>query len=202
MKRPNTHSGFTLIELMLVVSIITLMAAAAAPSFGASMADGRTANLSEDLVRIGRRARSEPMGTGSAHRLTYSRVDDLGTLNLFRGDSNQCNLVTSWTQIDRVDAKDFTGDINASERNSTHIIDFSPNEAALQNVEICYQPSGITLLRINSGSMFSEGVVSGGVGIFNVLYKVTRTLNGAQRGVIRYVLFPYGGNARIQRIAE
>jgi prepilin-type N-terminal cleavage/methylation domain-containing protein len=207
----KSQEGFTILELMIVVTIITILAAAAAEGFGSSVSDMRASNLEEDLVRIGRRARAEPLGTGMAHLLafSYDANNGLGVLSLSAGDSNRCNLVSSWgaSPIEAVKAIDFTGGSRSSPPDeNAQVINFEPVDPTLQvddfykTIQICYEPSGTTLLRPSASDQFTEGVVNGSVPVYDILFRVTRSTNGEQEGVTRYVVFPFGGSARIQRI--
>lgn len=198
------QSGFTLLELLIVVAVISILAASAASGFGSSLADGKTSDLAEDLVRIGRAARSRPVGTGMAHRLVYLRsaTNGLGVLRLDEGNSNLCNLAAWPTAIEAVNAIEFTGGSpNTPPPAGKQVIDFSPANATPQTVEICYEPTGATLLRVIATARFTEGVVVAGAALYDVVFQVTRTIDGgASEGVVRGVVFPFGGSARIQRL--
>lgn len=205
-KRQN---GFSLLELMIVVALVAILAASAAAGFGASLADGKASDLAEDLVRIGRAARSRPLGTGMAHRLVYQRspTNGLGVLRLEEGESNICNLSQFNTQVEAVNAIEFTGgDPNSPPRSGAQIIDFEPANSDLQTIQLCFEPSGATLLRVTAEGedplpdtvRYTEGAFVGGQDVYDVIFNVKRTLDGTVQGVVRSVRFPFGGSARIQ----
>lgn len=202
MMRLKKIRGFTLIELMIVVSIIAILAAGAATGFGSSLLEGKASDLTEDLVRIGRVARFRSVGRGSAHRLVYSRSPDngLGVLQLDEGDRNLCNLVTAWSAIEAVNAIDFTtGSPDTPPPTGAQLVDFSPVDTSLQTVQLCFEPTGVTLIRDTAAVRFTEGVFVGGANIYDVVFQVSRSRAGVAQGVVRFVRFPQGGSARIQR---
>jgi prepilin-type N-terminal cleavage/methylation domain-containing protein len=209
----KSQSGFTLLELLIVVSVISILAALAAAGFGSSLAEGKASDLSEDLVRIGRAARARPIGTGMAHRLVYLRSpsNGLGVLRLDEGNSNVCNLVSQWIPIEAVNAIEFTGgNRGAPPPSGEQVIDFRPAISTLQTIQLCFEPTGATLMRVTAqgedpfpdtdAARFSEGVVAGGADVYDVVFQVDRTVDGSEpQGVVRSVRFPFGGSARIQR---
>jgi prepilin-type N-terminal cleavage/methylation domain-containing protein len=87
--------GFSLIELMVVCAIIGLSVIAFAPSFVLSMADRRAAAAASEVVRIGRQARADAIGTQRPH-LVWMRMDDgaeeSGIVQLLRGTSGPCDI--------------------------------------------------------------------------------------------------------------
>jgi len=89
------RSGFTLIELMVVVVIIAAGIVAFQPSFSLAMAQRRAGLLARELVRIGRRAQSEAIATQRAHLLWFGT----GELRLVRGDTASCIDNTTWAAV-------------------------------------------------------------------------------------------------------
>lgn len=187
MNRGMSQSGFSLVELMVVVSIIGIMAAGIAPAITSALADGRASNAAVDLVRLGGRARSEATFTGLAHRITYlaNQERGFGRVDLFRGVNNRCNMQT-WggTLIDSVILNQFNF-------GNTHVINVNPaaDYQTQTQIDICYQPDGAMLVRLGGGGAFAMPPTDG------VGFNITRSPGG----VTRQVFFPYGGAARIDR---
>lgn len=93
----RARAGFTLIEAMIVLMIIGVMAAAIAPSLMEVLADNRQVTATQDLVRLGRRARSLALGSGYAYLLRFQEDLNrgLGKFHLWAGMNNRCTQ-TDW----------------------------------------------------------------------------------------------------------
>jgi prepilin-type N-terminal cleavage/methylation domain-containing protein len=87
--------GFTLIELMVVVLIIAIALVTFQPTFALAMAQRRAGLMARELVRLGRRAQSDAMGTQRAHVLWISPTE----VRLLRGRTGSCVENTTWSQI-------------------------------------------------------------------------------------------------------
>ena len=194
--RPSAPSprqaGFTLLELMVVVTIIGVVAALAAPSIGTALANRRTNELALDVVRLVRNGRSAAAGHGVAHML---RVQDDGNFSLWRGTSDRCNS-NEWATITadeclptmpRCDMAVFpvVGD-------STYAATISGGARAL-----CFEPSGRMLWSTTAGVAADFSSVAPATGGFQVT--VSRSSGGATAGVPKLVVIPFGGDARILR---
>jgi prepilin-type N-terminal cleavage/methylation domain-containing protein len=89
------RAGFTLIEMMVVVTIIGISIAAFAPSFSHSMADRRCATASMELVRMGRRARAESIGLQRAFlvHIEYGMApNQTARMRLLRANTMRCDV--------------------------------------------------------------------------------------------------------------
>ena len=70
--RKGARRGFTLIELMIVVVIITGLASLAVPSIVRQMRDRRTRQAAEEIASLYRQARLRALGRGAAVMVRYN----------------------------------------------------------------------------------------------------------------------------------
>ena len=194
------EAGVTLLELMTVVTLIAVVAAAAAPSIGDALAERKMTQTSLDVVRIARRGRSEAAGYGRAHMLRYLSGDTgTGVFELYRGINNHCNTndwnaVTGGGVCNREGGfcRDF---IVVSQETDTDTIAVVPDNIVGEPLDICFEPSGRVLWRTgtNRFSDRNQGGAANPLGGF--VFRVER--DGGATGVIRRVVIPLGGDARV-----
>jgi len=79
--RARQERGYTLLELIIVVSVLALIAAIAVPSFSGS--GERLELAAADVANAIRFARSETLRTGEAHGLTISQVTQQVTVKKY-----------------------------------------------------------------------------------------------------------------------
>src|SRR5688500_7410708 len=101
---PRSKSGFTLIELMIVVVITAVLLSYAVPGISRTMADRRAATVLSELVRIGKRARSAPEIGKPAHLVVIrpagtAATNGQGLVQLLRGASARCDI-QNWAAAD------------------------------------------------------------------------------------------------------
>lgn len=210
------HAGFTLLELMIAITIMGTMAALLAPGIGEFMADARAAGASEDLVRLSRHVRARAQETGLAHLLVYSGLASdaggLGRIRVFEGMNNHCRQ-TPWPQTVGGTATDGHApvdvlDLSSSSYNpgsSTPSIDDTNRQVialrvanaigAPDSAVICYDPSGSTWQGTFSASsigfVFTRQTTP-------ITFTITRRVSGVTRGADRNVVFQPGGIARFR----
>ena len=90
------RAGYTLVELMMIVVIIGVSVTAFAPGFSRAMADRRVSIAARELIRVGRRARSDTFGYLRAHLIWIT--PGAGRVQLLRGRTNSCTL-TVWKPV-------------------------------------------------------------------------------------------------------
>jgi prepilin-type N-terminal cleavage/methylation domain-containing protein len=193
----NRRAGFTILEAMVVVAIIAISAALAAPALSEAMAQRRAGEATHELVRIGARARSEAVAYGRAHLLQYADTGD-GRVQLWRGRVNLC-AANDWGTIltgscganpDCVDQLDMS-----FYDHGTHRVRMSiPGGPATANV--CFQPDGEMRFQSGAGGWTTTPPGSGSQGI---VFLFERLEDGANAGVDRRVVFPFGATPRILR---
>lgn len=70
-RSPSAQSGFSLVEVLVTVVIITVMSTIALPVLRDGMRDRRTRQAAEEIARVFREARFRAMGRGSAVLVHY-----------------------------------------------------------------------------------------------------------------------------------
>ncbi len=194
-------SGFTLLEAMTVVAIVGITAALAAPAMMSSIANRRAGEATHSVVRIGARARSEAIGFGRAHVLTFTERSsgpggNLGTLQLWRGRFDRCSA-NDWTAIigascvgnpDCVDSLDMGTYAHTTNRVQMRLVGAAAGS-------ICFQPNG-DMFFAGAGGLWGTAPP---VGADAISFRLRRLTNSSPTGVDRFVVFPFGGTPRISR---
>lgn len=190
MLRHTRHTtGFTLLELMIVVALVGIMAATVAPNLSASRADADVANAASALVRLGSAARMSAVASGLAHAVVwFPDGDGNDSVGLFRGATTRCNTAfVDWAAnpISVVTAS--RGDY------ATAGVRMLPLLAGTQNIRICVQPNGQSMLRDGDGVVFTD-TVNGGQN--DIVFSVFPERGGVRVGAQRDVVFPAGNIPR------
>jgi prepilin-type N-terminal cleavage/methylation domain-containing protein len=207
--RPTRH-GYTLVELMIVVSIIGISVVAAVPAFSRAMADNRAGQAVRELVRMGRRARSETAAYLRVHLLWIQPQSQGGFVSLIRGNTNSC-LAQDWSALFS------TGSCGNAGSPCLEQVDLSSSSyRSLYSTEIMFEPTGggavtptaTALCYAPDGVVWHNQTASlGGINLSNTNSNVNarggyrfvvRMLDdsGAVRGVVRRMIFPLGAAAR------
>jgi len=107
MRRSSTR-GFTLLEIMAVVMMIGIFAAAAAPSFIAQMRDGRVRQASMQVSELYRMSRTRALANGRATRFVWdSSVGARGYLKVEQTtDVDPTCAATNWQLINDLNPSD------------------------------------------------------------------------------------------------
>ena len=126
--RATTQHGYTLVELVIVVSIIALIAAIAVPNF-APGSDGKLRLAAEEVAAAIRYARSEALRTGDGHGLTISQSTQKVTVKQY--DISSVPISTVGVLTHPVDKQPYDFNVNTGTRtdgvtisNSADIFDY------------------------------------------------------------------------------
>lgn len=222
----RVRAGFTVIELMVVVVVIGVMAAAVVPALGEVRADGRQSDAAHDIVRVARRARSLAMERGVAHLLRFQRTPEndarasngLGRIELYAGMTNRCRQ-NPWSQALNPGQP---LEMPVARREGPDVLDmisFNPTDSAAaptlaeaasggrQRIRITASSSGtdrdVVHICYQTNGQTYEAFPNNAILLrpqtAPITFTVTRTVNGGQKGLTRQVVFPIGGNARVRR---
>lgn len=213
----SRSNGFTLLELMIVITVMGTMAAMLAPGIGEFLADARASNAAEDLVRLSRHLAARTRQTGLAHLLIFGNTSDdsrgLGRIRVYEGMNNHCRS-TPWPQalaevltdgqapVEIVDMATYNfgrgtmpPGIDDADR-PVISLSVTGSLGAPSAAILCIEPSGATYegaasTTTSTGFAFTRQIKA-------IRFTVTRKVNGEERGLSRDVLFPPGGIARFK----
>lgn len=204
MERPASkhRSGFTLLELMVVVSIVAVVVGLALPTMSQQLADQKTNQMALDIVASARLARSSATAYGRAHLMRWDPAGaaGLGTVEVYRGINNGCNT-NNWGAIVGVCA----GNVNCIE--AVHATEYQSGNSTYQmsvigalnaGGDICFEPNGTVRWRPGPAGFFTNNLVATGGQDSNggFVFNIQRRNTGTDVGVARQVLIPLGGDAR------
>jgi Tfp pilus assembly protein FimT len=196
--RRARRPGFTLLELMTIVTIVLIMAAIIAPEASRAYAIFRAQNAASDLLMMARTARREAMESGRATVVRF--LPSPGRVEVRRGTSSLCRA-TNWSAIFA------TSCAAAADVNGTTCVDYflasaygdghhsvGIEAATGGDFDLCYQPNGEALAASGDGNVFARVNAAAGARI-NLL----RREGGTRVPPDRPLFFPFDASPRSVR---
>jgi prepilin-type N-terminal cleavage/methylation domain-containing protein len=211
-------AGFTLLELLATIVIITVLAAIALPSVNRGLRDRRTRLTAEDIARVYRDARLRAIGRGSAVVVEYNAVAKSFTVReavtgqsaaspveCSRLPASSCQLANFVANSTILRGSQPVEKLDLDQATETTGLKVSLDRAALgasdvQQLSVCFTPLGRTYVATTLLTNPMSFSVMSDVPLLHV-YRTepgTNTRVGLER---RVVLLP-NGQARIQTASE
>jgi prepilin-type N-terminal cleavage/methylation domain-containing protein len=212
----KAEPGFSLIEVLVTVVIITIISAIALPVLGNGMKDRRTRHAAEEIARVFREARMRAIGRGSAVLVHYVGGDTIQSFEVreaiagpspFNSGDATCSLLPATSCSTAKWTNAATPGTLGSQNLETYTIDFAagtkvilelPGSAsAVTDYSVCFTPLGRTLAtQLTPPDFATSSQPMTSVPTF----RVYRTLPGdtARVGLERRVVLLPNGQARLQ----
>jgi type IV fimbrial biogenesis protein FimT len=188
--------GFTLIELMVVVLIITVIAGLAAPTAVSQLRDRRVQEAARKIAMLFREARLQAVGRGAAVLMRYNGTT-FSVLEARAGTGATCPdapvpdcLSVSWASVpDASRLVSAFAPVAAAGDLSTMTLTLSDSAgSAVSALEVCFSPNGRS---------FSRQVINDGTALLPMNQVYVATLSRPGNGRTRRVALLPNGTARM-----
>lgn len=206
------NAGFTIVELLTVITVIGILVAAAAPSFVSFLRDRRVDDAARNIADMYRQARARALGRGSAVMVRWdagaaqpTNANPAGRFTMLEAvagaaspfspflPSSSCtgpNPATQWANGANTNLFVQSFDDRRQRYEPAVATFFSGQGAQLPYVELCFTPRGRTFISTAPGGAFVP---------LNGVPRVDVTNTVDQK--VRAVIIPPTGGARVVRRA-
>lgn len=163
-RRARGRRGFTLLELVAVVSIITIFAGLAIPTAVIQLRDRRVQEAARQIGLVYRQARMHALGRGSAVMVRFNAGDvtvfEARTGVATGGDANCADLPVSscridWAQPNNRREIDGFHKPTSGEMSTLAIALTNSADAALSTLDVCFTPMGRAFSRTTFAGTFT-----------------------------------------------
>jgi len=193
-----TARGFTLVELMVVVLIITILAVIAIPGISRQLANREARKTADAIGLLYRKARLRAMARGSAVLVRYTKsTASYEVREAIQGTADACNQLpvsscstTDWTASSTTNQLLETLDVGTNADITVTMDTTTPLAADVASLDLCFTPLG----RAFSGP-------TGAVGSLLAMTGAPRAqVDLAGGGLKRQVVIPPNGVARVRAL--
>lgn len=205
-RRSPAEFGFSLLELMVVVTIIAVLSALVLPSMSQAMRERHAQEAAIDVADLLREVRGRAMYRGRAQTVAIRQVGTTVRLEAYEGTESSCRLsrfrLTAGTGF--VEAEQIAMlDLGAAQYARDSLASSISIPAGTTFLQLCYTPMGNTFfstteISIPSTQWSNDNSAVGSGGAFQI--DVFQSRGGTVEGVRRRVLIPLGGIPRLRTV--
>lgn len=205
MRRSRTEQGFSLIELMVVVTIVAIVSALVLPGMSQASRDRRIQQAAISALDVIREVRSRAMYRGAAQLLVIQNTGNALRFDAYEGSSSSCRMSRFSPTAGVLDPQARVATLDLSE--TRYVRDglwarISVPAAAAQ-LQVCFTPTGnayfsndSTVITSPTEGWSNDSTLVGVGGAYQI--DVFQIQDGVELGVRRHVLIPLGGNPRMR----
>lgn len=203
-RRTRAELGFSLLELMVVVTIIAVLSALVLPSMTQAMRERHAQEAAIDVVDLLREIRGRAMYRGRAQTVAVRQVGTTVRMEAYEGTESSCRLSrfrvaagTGFVEAEQVALLDLAS-AQYSRDSLASVISIPTGTRYLQ---LCFTPMGNTFfateeISIPSTQWSNDNSAVGSGGAFQI--DVFQARDGVVTGARRRVLIPLGGIPRLR----